>query len=267
MGCGSSRYNSAVTNVPIPSHDHVLAIDIGATNIKFGVIDSQAQFVGSVQSIATPYPCTPERLIDVVVGAIERSDCAKIGVGFPGELDRGLVIEPGNLSRAGGITTDIDPAIHEAWLNFNLQCALREACPRDIRVVNDAALAALGYCSGVGRELTFTLGTGFGISLVVDGCSVRIRDVGAELFRAGETFDELLGEPSRASDERYWGQLLVQAIDAFAAEFDADTVHIGGGNARHVEIALFGHSSYRVEVNDNEGTLRGAARLFESGLA
>jgi polyphosphate glucokinase len=242
--------------------DHILAIDIGATEIKLGVIERSGQLIGTTQRIATPYPCTPARLIRTVIKEIERSGCSRIGIGFPGELVSGSVIEPGNLSRSGGINTDISPEIHEKWLNFDLEGGLRAVCPREIRVVNDATLAALGYCRGIGRELTFTLGTGFGISLVVDGAIVRIRDVGAEVFKDGETFDELLGERSRSRDGERWESLLLLAVEAFALEFGAETVHIGGGNARHVDVDLFRHSSYRVEVHSNDRTLRGAARLF-----
>jgi len=241
----------------------ILAVDIGATTIKFGLIDSSGQLIESVRRVPTPYPCTPERLIEVVVDQIVQSGCTRIGVGFPGDFVDGRVIEPGNLSRPGGITTDVDPEILAAWRGFDLQDALRAACPRDIRVVNDATLAALGYCNGHGRELAFTLGTGFGIALVVDGSVVKIRDVGDKVFRDGGTYDEVLGERFRARDQRRWNELLVEAIDAFVEEFDADTVHLGGGNARLVDLALFDGSTFAIEVNDNDGTLRGAAKLFE----
>lgn len=153
--------------------------------------------------------------------------------------------------------------IHEAWLGYNVQQALRVASSYDVRVVNDATLAALGYTNGTGRELVFTLGTGFGIALVVNGEVERIRDVGAEVYVDAQTYDQLLGEVSRSRDERAWGRLLKRAIDNFVKEFDADTVHIGGGNARLVDLTMFNDSPYRVEVNDNDGTLQGAARLFE----
>jgi polyphosphate glucokinase len=243
--------------------ENILAIDIGATSIKLGLIDSAGNLVGSVRRVATPYPCYPARLVEVVAQEISRSGCTRVGIGFPGELHHGLVVEPGNLSRPGGINTEIDPVIHEAWLGFNLQQALRVATSDDVRVVNDATLAALGYANGTGRELAFTLGTGFGIALVVNGEVERIRDVGAEVYLDGQTYDQLLGEVSRSRDEREWARLLKRAIENFVKEFGADTVHIGGGNARLVDLSTFGGAPYRVEVNDNDGTLLGASKLFE----
>jgi polyphosphate glucokinase len=185
-----------------------------------------------------------------------------VGVGFPGDLRDGLVLEPGNLSRPGGFTSPIDPALHEAWQGTDLERAFREASGLDVRVVNDATLAALGCCEGRGRELVFTLGTGFGIALVVDDVNVRIRDVGDEVFLDGETYDQALGEHARSRDAALWNDRLVIAILNFVAEFSADVVHLGGGNSRRVAVDRFANERWRMVINDNVATLRGAAKLF-----
>ena len=131
-----------------------------------------------------------------------------------------------------------------------------------MRIVNDATLAALGCSRGSGREFVVTLGTGFGTALVVDDVEQRIRDVGAEQFVDGGTYDELLGEPSRRSNEDTWNSLLLLAIRSFASEFSADTVHVGGGNARRVTPGLFSSEDFAVVLHDNAAPLRGAAKLF-----
>jgi polyphosphate glucokinase len=123
-------------------------------------------------------------------------------------------------------------------------------------------LAALGCCEGRGRELVFTLGTGFGIALVHDDVNVRIRDVGDEVFLDGATYDEVLGDHARSQDEALWNERLVYGVTNFVVEFSADVVHLGGGNSRRVDIARFADQSWRVVVNDNVATLRGAAKLF-----
>jgi polyphosphate glucokinase len=110
--------------------------------------------------------------------------------------------------------------------------------------------------------LVFTLGTGFGIALVVDGRVVRIRDVGAESFTEGETYDRILGDHARSQDEERWNCLLVKAVSGFVEEFSASTVHLGGGNARRVDLSLFAGLGFRVVINDNDATLRGAVKLF-----
>ena len=103
--------------------------------------------------------------------------------------------------RVGSITTAIDPSILQKWRKLTLQSTLCETTRRDVRIVNDATLAALGCSRGSGREFVVTLGTGFGTALVVDDVEQRIRDVGAEQFADGDTYDELLGKPSRCRNE------------------------------------------------------------------
>jgi polyphosphate glucokinase len=252
-----------VSDLAEPPSDETLAVDIGATTIKIGIVNSDRSLVGEVARLATPYPCSPERLVAFVTEQINASDCMRVGIGFPGALVDGLVLEPGNLSRSAGFTSPIDPVLHEAWLKTDLQTAFRAASDRDIRVVNDAALAALGCSEGHGSELVITLGTGFGIALVVDGALVRIRDVGSEIFADGETYDEALGDFARSRDEDTWSVRLVHAVSGFAQEFSADTVHLGGGNARLVDLSTFAHTGYRVVLSDNDATLRGVVKLFE----
>jgi polyphosphate glucokinase len=240
-----------------------LAVDIGATTIKFGVVDPEGQLVDEVLRMATPYPCSPSRLVEFITEQISLSGCSRIGVGFPGDLREGLVIEPGNLSRPKGFTSDIDPLLLAEWKNINLEQAFRSACHQDVRVVNDATLAALGCSEGTGNELVFTLGTGFGIALVVDGDLVKIRDVGAEMFSDGQSYDRSLGEFARSQDEIRWNELLHRAVNNFVDEFSADTVHLGGGNSRRVDLTKFYDAEYRIVVNNNDATLRGAVKLFD----
>ena len=240
----------------------ILAVDIGATNIKFCAVDEQGHLQGVVTRIPTPFACLPSTLIDVVSRVINESGYARAGVGFPGDMVKGRVLEPGNLSRAGGISTPIDPEIEELWMGYDVEGELQAHCAARVLVVNDATLAAHGYAEGRGRELVFTLGTGLGISLVVDGGWQKIRDVGSAMYRDVGTYDEVFGEPSRARDVTRWRGQLANALGEFVKEFSADLVHVGGGNARFVRAEDLAHIGCPVVFNDNEGTLRGAAQLF-----
>jgi polyphosphate glucokinase len=251
-----------MTESPVIVRNAILAVDIGATTTKFAAVNDEGHLVGDVRREPTPYPCSPERLVDFVLGHIAHSGCARVGVGFPGDLRDGRVVEPGNLSRPGGFTSPIDPVLHEAWQGTDLERALREASGLDARVVNDATLAALGCCEGHGRELVFTLGTGFGIALVVDDANERIRDVGDEVFLDGDSYDVVLGEHARSQDEKLWNDRLEMAVVNFVEEYSADVAHLGGGNSRRVDIAHYEGHRWRVVVNDNVATLRGAAKLF-----
>ncbi len=243
-------------------NEAIVAVDVGATSIKVARTTARGALIDDVVRVATPYPCLPARLVDVVAQIIRRSACGRAGVGFPGAMVGGRVLEPGNLSRPGGVTTAVDVALHEAWTDYPIEAALREASDADVRVVNDATFAALGYCEGVGRELVVTLGTGFGIALIVEGDPVRIRDVGAAIFADGLTYDEALGERARSLDDAIWRARLAVALAGFVEEFDPDVVHLGGGNARFFVAEPLKGLARRAVVHDSARTLSGAARLF-----
>ena len=251
-----------MTSPSVPALEEILAIDIGATNIKFCRVDSHGELLESVRRKPTPYPCSPERLVELLSDRIAHSGLKKVGVGFPGEFNDGRVVRPGNLSRPGGVTTDVDPVLEANWIDFPLQDALCKKSRRDVRVVNDAKLAALGCVLGTGVEVVLTLGTGLGLALCVEGTMRRVRDVGREVFRDGFTFDQLLGERSRATDELVWFTYVHDAIEKFGSEFAAGIVHLAGGTARRIEPDPFPDLPFRIVINGNQASLRGAARLF-----
>jgi polyphosphate glucokinase len=242
--------------------EQIFAIDIGATNIKFSHVNDLGIMVRGYRRRPTPYPCYPARLVEFLEERIVKSGCRRVGVGFPGEFHDGHVIRPGNLSRPGGAGTEKDPEIDALWRGFALQDVLREKTGRDVRIVNDATMAALGCIEGQGTEVVLALGTGLGLALAIDGKMQPVRDVGAEIFRDGKTYDETVGERARSLDEEHWNPTLVDIVKGFAEEFHADTVHLAGGNARRVLPTEFEGLPFRVVINGNDAPMRGAARLF-----
>ncbi len=259
-----TKYDLSMVTSTLPLVEEILAIDIGATNIKFCRVDLDGEMLESVRRRPTPYPCPPERLVEVLSERILQGEATKIGAGFPGEFDSGHVVRPGNLSRPGGFGTDFDPDLEAQWRGFALEDVLRERTGRDVRVVNDATLAALGCIEGVGVEVVLTLGTGLGLALSVNGELRKVRDVGAEIFRDHLTYDEVVGERARATDEHEWFRSVEDVIQDFSREFGAQTIHLAGGNARRVDPTRFSSSTYRIVINGNQAPLRGAARLFSS---
>jgi polyphosphate glucokinase len=242
--------------------EQIFAIDIGATNIKFSHVNDEGLLLRGVRRRPTPYPCSPTRLVEFLEERISKSGCRRVGVGFPGEFRDGHVVHPGNLARPGGVATEVDPLLDATWRGFALQDALREASGREVRVVNDATMAALGCIEGSGTELVFTLGTGLGLALAIDGKLQKVRDVGAEVFRGDKTYDQTVGERGRSLDEDHWNATLADVVEGFAKEFSPDIVHLAGGNARRVVPSEFDHLSFRVVINGNEAPMRGAAKLF-----
>jgi polyphosphate glucokinase len=106
------------------------------------------------------------------------------------------------------------------------------------------------------------LGTGFGLALEIDGQLQEVRDVGAEGFVNGRTYDEELGERSRSRDEMRWRSLLDKAVAGFVREFRATTVHLVGGNARRLSPNSLRAVSVPLLINGNEASLHGVAKLF-----
>ncbi len=240
----------------------VLAVDVGATTIKYCPVDQAGHLLESPKRRPTPYPCTPGRLVEAIEARIEETDWHRVGVGFPGEFTDGHVVRPGNLSRPGGVTTDVDPELAAEWIGFPLEDRLRQVSGRDVRVVNDATLAAMGCCAGRGVEVVVTLGTGVGLAMERDGQLVKVRDVGAAAFLDSHTYDQTLGERARSEDPDGWYENLETALRGFAEEFGATMIHLAGGNAKRVAPGRFTKVPCPVEVHGNDAPLHGAARLF-----
>jgi polyphosphate glucokinase len=242
--------------------EKILAIDVGATNMKFCHVDEDGTLLEVVRRRRTHYPCTPTQLFEVLSARISRSECCQVGVGFPGEIENGCVTSAANLARPGGITTDIDVALADMWRGYEIRDALSAATGRDVRVVNDADLAALGCCRELGTELVLTLGTGLGSALAIDGTVQKVERVWARSFVDGRTFDDALGERARAENEVTWRESVVRAVTELAQEIGAHTVHLAGGNAKRLAPISFAELTTPVVIHGNNASLQGVAKLF-----
>jgi polyphosphate glucokinase len=183
-----------------------------------------------------------------------------LGLGFPGEVIDGVVRDGANLARPGGAATPVDDELAARWRGFPLERILTEATNCDVRVANDASMAALGCATGVGVELMVTLGTGCGLALVRDGVLVRVRDVGADVLVGSESYDALIGEQGRRRNEAEWLVHVVTAVTELASEFSATSIHLAGGNARRISPHAFGSWAESVIIERDEPALRGAWR-------
>ena len=243
-------------------HD-VLAVDIGATNIKYAHVSLDGVLRDSVHRRRTPYPCTPDRLVQWLALRIEKSPVRQVAIGFPGECSGGRVVRPGNLSRRTGVGSDVDPAIDDAWRDFPLSDVIRERTSRDVRVVNDATLAALG-CVGESRELLVSLGTGCGVALFDQGEPVPIEDLGAVEVAAGLTYDEAVGERARMRDVAQWERTVGDVLVTLVARWRPQILHVAGGNAKRLSPRVWADVPCEVVIQGNDAALRGAARLFRA---
>src|SRR5207245_5917685 len=129
----------------------VLVIDIGGTKAK-------VLAPGHVEphKIASGKRFTPAKLITALKKLADDCDYEAVSIGYPGLVGaHGPRSEPGNLG-AG-------------WVGFNFAAAFE----RPVRIVNDAAMQALGSYDG-GRMLFLGLGTGLGSTLIAENVIVPL---------------------------------------------------------------------------------------------
>jgi glucokinase len=154
--------------VPGPS-PYYLGIDLGGTNIKSGVVDDHGCALSAI-SVETEAERGPEvglnNLVEAGHRAVEASgvswdQIAGVGLGSPGTMDlgAGMLLEPPNLP---------------GWDNLPIRQLLSERLKKPTVLQNDGNAAAYGeYWSGAGKGahslVMFTLGTGIGCGIVLDG--------------------------------------------------------------------------------------------------
>ena len=146
-----------------------LGVDLGGTNIKAGVVDDQGNALSRVNQ-PTEAQEGPEPGVERICRAareavlqanLDLTQVAAIGVGSPGPLDLydQILLNPHNLP---------------GWLNVPLARQVGEQLGLPAVLQNDANAAAYGeFWAGAGRDVAsmvqFTLGTGVGCGVVIDG--------------------------------------------------------------------------------------------------
>lgn len=191
---------------------NVLVVDIGGSHVK-------------ILATGQPEPrrfdsgpdFTPDQLMDRVRQNTRDWQYDAVSLGYPGAVDKqGPVAEPGNLG--GG------------WVGYDFAKAFN----RPIRLVNDAALQALGSYDG-GRMLFVGLGTGVGSALVVDRVVIPL-ELGCLPFDSGTTLADRLGKDGLKRDgAQAWRAALDKSLRFLGESFAVDYVVLGGGNAEMVE--------------------------------
>lgn len=249
-----------------PAHDwpaevRTLAVDIGGSGFKAAILDPAGQMLTERVRVETPYPCPPERLVSAVVDLTkDLGHRDRVSVGFPGLVRNGKVRNIPSLSRSA-YDGDTDPALESAWHGFDLASALAEAFGVPTKVANDADVQGCAVVSGEGFEFVMTLGTGVGTAMFLDGQLLPHMDAGHAPFRKGDTFEEQLGNVARkhVGNER-WSQRVVEAITAYDRFLFFDTVHVGGGNAKHLDPADLPH---KARIVANTAGIIGGVRLWD----
>jgi polyphosphate glucokinase len=245
-----------------PLRPTTLAIDIGGTGLKASVLDAEGKLVADRVRVATPHPCPPKLLIDVLASLVAPlPSYERVSIGFPGVVRRGIILTaPHLVAKDEKPRSSAVPKVVAAWRGFDLTAALTERFGRPVRIANDADLQGLDVVSGSGLEFVVTLGTGVGTALLLDGRLAPHLELSHHPFRNGETYDEQLGDAAlRRIGFKKWHKRLDEALGNFERLINYDRLYIGGGNARLLE----GHVDPSVTITDNLAGILGGIKLWE----
>jgi glucokinase len=163
---------------------YVLGIDIGGTNLVVGAVTEDGAHIRGLHSEPTGVPDGPDivlerivRLAGETIATTKQEDpdatILGVGIGSPGPLDRkrGLVIFTPNLR----------------WKNMPVRDRIGNALGLRAALDNDANCAMLGEhwvgaAMGASNAVCFTIGTGIGGGIVVNGKLVHgASDAAAEI--------------------------------------------------------------------------------------
>jgi glucokinase len=172
-------------------------IDIGATNIKYGLVSEEGEPLFRNQT-PTPQEPSADRLFEKVQYAGEQllieADEQDMSVDYIG------VGSPGSVNIKTGIIQGTCPNL-PFWVGFHLRDRLSGALNLPVMVDNDANCAALAeYLFGAGKGyrniICLTIGTGIGGGLIIDGRLYRGAD-----YSAGEIGHMSIRDCSGRSEE------------------------------------------------------------------
>ena len=242
-----------------------LSVDVGATSIKAAAVGPDGGLAGPGRRRRTRYPIDPDGLVAVVTelaGMLPRA--SRAAMGFPGLVRHGCVVSAANLARSGGPGTPLDEDLVRRWDGFDLAGAVAGALGVEVRVANDADVAALSCSTGVGVELTVTLGSGVGTGLVVDGRLAPHLELSELALGGVACLDDLVGERVRKGlDPAEWDARVVAVIDQLDRIVRFDRCALTGGNARRLRRDALGELLERVVVVGDDAGLAGGVRLFD----
>jgi polyphosphate glucokinase len=106
-------------------------------------------------------------------------------------------------------------------------------------VVNDADLQGYGAVTGSGLEFVLTLGTGIGTSLFRDGVLMPHLELSQHPVHGGHSYDSYIGnEALETKGRKHWNRRVKRVLPILETLIRWDRLHIGGGNAKKLQIEL-----------------------------
>ncbi len=214
----------------------ILVVDAGGTNIKI---------YGGGRKVPLKIPSGPTMTARRMAAAVRRAargwDYGRVSIGFPGPVvDGRSASDPVNLGRG--------------WKGFDF----RKAFGRPVKVINDAALQALGSYRG-GRMLFLGLGTGLGTALVVDGV-LQPLELSHLPYKNKKTYEDYLGREGLAAlGKKRWRREVFKITALLKEALQVEEVVLGGGNVKKLKAIPPG-----ARLGSNRNAFIGGLRLWEN---
>lgn len=217
----------------------ILVIDIGGTHVKL-----LASGYRTPVKIPSGPDLTPRKMVTAVRKAAAEWPYSKISIGYPGPVLNGKpVSDPHNLGRG--------------WVGFDF----RKAFGRPVKLVNDAAMQAIGSYEGR-RMLFLGLGTGLGSALIADGV-LEPMELAHLPYKNGRTYEDYIGlRGLKRLGKKKWRRYVAEVVTRLKTALGADYVVIGGGNAKVLKKLPPG-----ARLGTNANAFRGGFRLWQTKRA
>ena len=190
----------------------VLVIDVGGTNLKVSLGGPEPPL-----KIPSGKGLSAAAMVEKVLAATKDWEYEAVSIGFPGPvIDGHPADEPKNLGPGG-------------WVEFDFE----KAFGKPVRVINDAAMQALGSYDG-GRMLFLGLGTGLGSALVFEGVLAPL-ELAHLPYRKGDTYEDYLGlRGFKKMGRKKWERHVQEVVALLKRGLQADYVVLGGGQTKEL---------------------------------
>lgn len=242
----------------------VLGIDIGGSGVKGAMVDTEAgTFIGERLRIDTPQPATPDAVIGVTGQIVEHFGYkGPLGVGFPAVVLDGVTMSAAN--------------VDAGWIGYPGRDKIAAVTGCDVTMLNDADVAGIAemrFGAGQGRNgvvMIFTLGTGIGSAMFVNGHIVPNTELGHVYMPnqpAEQDAEDLAASSVRKNEGlswKEWGTRLNAYFQHIERLFSPNLIIVGGGVSKKHEKFL-PHIDVRAEVVPAQ--LRNQAGIVGAALA
>ena len=189
---------------------NVLVVDVGGTHVKI---------LATGQPEPVKFPSGPTLTARQMVSGVRKLARGwkydVVSIGYPGPVLRNHpVAEPHNLG-AG-------------WVGFDFE----KAFGRPVRLVNDAAMQALGSYKR-GKMLFLGLGTGLGSTMVVNHV-LEPMELGHLPYKKG-TYEDYVSERAlEKQGKKRWQRHVADVVGRLITALEPDDVVLGGGNVKQL---------------------------------